>query len=485
MSGLVESTKKLLGKPFLNHTPGRRCDTNFSNHKTNLTENTPAQVHAMATSAAFFSLVNKRNLMTSDRPSIFANLSDFQQHINMADLLNKEPGISYTACVLALSLVNGDLSFLLDDHHWSILDVRQSSGPSWLPSSLSLGNPRFPPKHLFAGRATPAGHPCVLVGRSLVAPGILWEIKLCSDLTRLQDGIKNSVERCKHRPADSWREGVAVLKATLRELFRQKREHIISLVITLARQRKWETPAEIVQALKELKNWYYRNGNWPRVVEPKSLSKQDKINVRNRVPVPLPEIEPSDMVVPSEEPILLDDDKLLDVIPSCWGDPLLRWVYLTILKGVPFPLGTLANKQADRAQGGNTFQEEHAIFKLKLEDDQALAFVPMAQLNYEFGGDTFILGESAVPFWHVRKLGSSTDSKDGRIEAARMLKEKGVETPGIAKTTLAIEHTSNLSGFWSPFLSSSGVLTWNERSGSYRMNSFDNCECVYFWGGGA
>lgn len=407
--------------------------------------------------------------MDSDRLSIFANLADFQHHIDMGKLTRTDCEISYTACVLALSLANGDLSFLLDENHWngSALD---SSGPSWLPSSLCLGNPKFPPRHIFSGRVTQVGHPCVVLGRSLVAPGILWEIQPCSDLRRLQDGVRRSIERCKSSPSHSWHEGVAVLKATLKELFRQEKEHLIILVITLARQQKWESPADIHQALKQLRNWYQRGSAWPAVVEPKRLSEQDKADLRNQPAVQVPEIEPSDIVVLSENPYLKGEGD----IPHCWGDPLLRWVYFRVLKGAPFPLGVIDGKRQGDPEKDAI--EELAIFKLKMEPGRAQTFVPMAQLNYEFGGDAFLQGESTGLCWRVRTDESATVSVDDKIKAAKKLKEKGAKNPRIAEKALVIKRESDLLGFWSPFLSASGVLNWNAQRGSHRMNSLENCE---------
>ncbi|KAH7329461.1 hypothetical protein B0I35DRAFT_45390 [Stachybotrys elegans] len=190
-----------------------------------LSEAEPKEHHTMSMIMAISTLHGKENLMTSDRLSIFANLTGYEYHLDVEALVKAHPTISFSACALALSFANGDLGWLTDPFIFSQPSTPEASCPSWLPPSKPMDVLETLRPYVRNKLAT-IGNPCVVVDGTLVLRGIVWDVQMCNDLTPLQSIIQDHLKTCQENPSAATDIGKIVLKATLQHLLQQGNEEV-------------------------------------------------------------------------------------------------------------------------------------------------------------------------------------------------------------------------------------------------------------------
>ncbi|KAI0888961.1 heterokaryon incompatibility protein-domain-containing protein [Annulohypoxylon maeteangense] len=447
----------------------RRCDVDQSNHKHSLSDVSRTDHHAISIIGALSSLKGKRNLKTIDRLSILANLARYEYHLDIAAILEKEPKISYSACILALAFINGDLSLLTD---LRFLDPADSHNiePSWLMPNTWLAESQnqieLMPRHTFTGKITGIGNPCIVMEDKLLARGVLWKIESYESLLPLQKGIRSCLDSCQKNKLLRRRAGLEVLKATVKQLFVTGNDSLVPLVVILARKDKWESPAEVRSTVQQLQNWHQKGGSWPCQIHPDygfggSGNKQGEDSVEYDKPFDTNVFENAEF---QQDSTPLTDEVLEKIIPTDWGIGLLRWIYLTIYFGVPLALGRYQLQH----EGEDDDVDEYAIFKLNPKKSK-MVFVPLGELNYEFnGGLHFEVSSVKDLFWCVQERHEHTVPIE---EVHRRLNELDQSDRPIADGALSIEQSKDLEGCWSPMLCSNGVLKWDDKLRSYHMTT--------------
>ncbi|OTA94095.1 hypothetical protein M434DRAFT_276872 [Hypoxylon sp. CO27-5] len=442
----------------------RLCDIDWSHQRQSLSDVSQTDHHAMSMVGAFLLLQEKRNLKIIDRLSILANLARYEYHLDIDAILENEPNISYSACILALAFTNGDLSLLTDTGFFNPADP-QNLEPSWLMPNTwlvqSQNRLEIMPRHTFAGKITSIGNPCVVVDNKLFTRGVLWKIENHESLLPLQKGIRSCLDSCRGNKASSRSAGLQVLKATVKQLFASGNESLVPLVVILARKSKWESPAEIRSTMQQLQNWHQKGGSWPPQIHPaygflSSGDPQEEDSVEYDQQLfnidALEDAEFRQDSIPSEY------KRHNELIPEEWGISLLRWIYLTIYFGVPLAVGRYQIQHEGK-------DDEYAIFNLNPNDSE-MVFVPLGELNYEFNrGIHFEVSSVKNLFWRVRERHEPIGPTE---EARQRLNELDQDNPLFADGALSIELSEDLEGCWSPMLYSKGVLEWDNESRSYR-----------------
>lgn len=410
---------------------------------------------------AFSALIGKMNLLTSDRLSILANLAGYEWHVDVAALVKAEPDISFSACILALSFANGDVSLLTDKNPFRALYDPRASSPSWISSHEAVYTARPTPQHAFTGRITATGYPCTVAGSMLVVPGVLWTLELCEHLLPLQKCVRDCLEICRLNPSTSTLVGVELFKAVARHLFHIGQDALVCLISTLALGKKWGSPAELYHTMQQLRVWHTKGGPWPSLPwggvgwsgQATSSSALNDLK-----------LEASARFTITRSPVDLTEDKL-QKIPVHWGSTLLRWLYLTAEQGAPFPLGRCKTRDGQ--------SQELAIFQTNLADP-TMALVPIAELNYEFSGFD-LLNDNTTAFWQVRKT-EVPEIPEEEVEATRArLEAMGHTSPQVSNEPLIIREMVGSSGIWSPLLTERGALEWDDQLKSFSMQPLRNC----------
>ncbi|SPJ84244.1 uncharacterized protein FTOL_10761 [Fusarium torulosum] len=443
----------------------RPSDTNYSTHKQSISESLTTGMHETSITSLLRALTSKRCLMILDRPSILANLARYEHYLNMTMLVKRNPDISYTACILALSLANGDVSLLIDREELSPSVESPPAETSWLAENARL-TPRRPISgRTVDGRKISHGSPCLVIKSKLVMKGVLWKLAFCEDLLPLQQDILRMIEYCRDHPMRVRLVGTEVLKSTLKQLFANGKVELVGLFITLARQKGWESPDEYYSTIQQFRKWYYDNEEWPYV--PKGYLRGDESSL---------ETDPSCMqgieILPRDfqrkESILQDDGNPLE-IPRIWGDDLLRWIYTTVVRGTPFPVGRFDGSE------GKDEREKTSIFNLDIEEHlkggEKQVFLPMSELNYQFKGERFMEGPASKSLWQVRKAEGAVISKDYLEQAKARLRDMFSQDAKFwpERSMLRVVPTKDLMGIWSPVLCSDGLLEKDDETGIYSM----------------
>lgn len=459
----VLSIKSLALKPFPATVKRPRCDKDYTNHRQHLANEAFGQRHTMSIIEALWALRGKRNSMVSDTLSILANLAGYEYHLDVRKLVETRPTISFSACALALSLANGDVSLLVDDDPFNVPQHgSQSAAPaSWLPPQWAVDSASALPRHTLTGKVTGIGNPCVVVRDMLVMRGILWDIQPFKGLLPLQQGIRNCLALSKRGSPDSAALGLEVFKATLRLLFQHDMEQLAGLIVTVAVQdfftTGWLSPNEYHATMSQLRSWYIGKSKWPSLRLNRSSWGDETLHTSR--PSPKWVIEPSQDFTLTSTP-LSGKTKELDEIPRNWGSSLLRWIYLTVIRGAPLPVGRCG-------ASGDGENQEMAIFQLTYKES-VKAFVPLAELDYSFA-KVNVLGQSALGWRKVHGVEDSAISSEETANARDGLAALGAKNPTISKKKLTVQHERELEGVWSPLLCSKGILHRDDQLKSYSL----------------
>lgn len=380
----------------------------------------------------------------------------------MDKLVKENPNISYTACIFALSLANGDTSLLTDGSSQDTSVETQPSDISWLEEDKSLIHEYPIPKNVIEGPRPIIASPCVVVGSKLLIQGVLWHISTCGDLLPLQEDMKKLVRYCHNYPKTARLVGLEVLKAALRLFFNKDKVELVGLFMTLTRQRNWSSPTEYQSTMQRLKDWH-SGGSWPPL-PPKTWVALDEPPIETDTAcIHDIKIDVSDNVSRSENSTMLQNDKLLKQIPEEWGDALLRWIYLSTILGVSFPIGK------SHASQGCDKDYTTAVFKLKIEEISSepvpMIFVPVSELFYDFGGDQFS-GPTSTSLWRVQEIKSTVISEEDTTDAQEKLRKTGYKDSVSmqSENELSIISSNDLMGIWSPLLYTNRTLNQQKNS---------------------
>lgn len=310
--------------------------------------------------------------------------------------------------------------------------------------------------------------------------GMLWNVESCIDLLATSEGIRVYAILCrKFNRKIQRRAGLEVLKAIVNQLFISNREPLAELVVSLA-VGHFDSPRKFHSTVQQLRDWYWRGGDWPSHVElgktgvPLNLydEESDEDSTEDEQMLPnLFDMPNSGRVTHEPDPDLYEIEVNDTLIPREWGNSsLLRWIFQTIYFGIPLPVGTC---QSDDGKAN-----EHAIFRVNPGKTRTI-FVPLTELDYEFGYSLAIHHQAKDAFWSVQMQEGVMLSNEEKLEAQKKLYSAKVKSWPIADWVLAIRDSKRLSGVWSPVLCANGVLKWDKDSRSYSLIPLGSCESVY------
>ncbi|KAL0953942.1 hypothetical protein HGRIS_005104 [Hohenbuehelia grisea] len=439
------------------------------------------QTHlSMSIIAALAMLEQRQNLLVSDRISILANLCQYPSPLNVKHAIRGRN--SLTASVIAMALFNGDLSFFFDrplprSSHGEIAQ------PTWMPpvtrSLSSLNKTQLMPFHILTGRSVTTGNPILVINGKLLVRGVIWEVSPFTDLLPLQNSVRDMLNICRNTNSSATHSeiGQILLEMLVRQLISCGQLELLELVIASARSDQFSTPAEIMSLIGELQSWYDGHAAWPLMVttagNTSSTGQSDVRGLRSdgsimgvksthhlddRLAIFDLSGSVSSELAPSSDPF--------GRLPPQLGDDILTLLYCSISIGAPIPVGTLH-------VGGERL---HAIFKLDLSHHKHV-FVPVNELNYEFGSNPLLHILTRQALWCITPTGAKMLAWEMGKAMKVLTDVTGANLP-VAEEIWVNQGASDIYGAWSPRLCSNGYLAKDHDSKSWKMITLDG-DAVY------
>lgn len=384
----------------------------------------------MTMPAAYVTLQQKRSLLISDRLAILSNLTQYPHRINIGHAVREH--LSFTACIIAIALYNGDLSPLFCQNFYSSDTEREIRAPrpvSWLPREEYSINDMLTvagmPTHSFLGAHIPTGDRCLVLDGKATIKGVLWEIVPCHAFAILRDKVRELQQSAEPGA------GQLLLRQLVDQCFKLGRRDLLELIVTTAIPRQLTSPAEIFELIDELEASFHGKISWPAHIAEKPNSHVVRTGAaRPRATGPK------------------------DFLPSSpWGNYLMQWIYHSISNDVPLALGKCTIGEEEE-------EETHvSIFTFDPAEHHTV-FTPLSELDYEFGANPWVHLEPKSSFWCVSVCNAKIS--DANMQRAR--REHCVEGDEddlyISNQILKIERSSGIRemrAIWSPRLSRAGT----------------------------
>jgi hypothetical protein len=403
----------------------------------------------MTMPAAYKTLCGKRNLLVSDRLAILSNLTHYRYRIDTNEVVQNN--LSFTACVMATALCNGDLtvlfcgSDLFNPDGYKVPEIQCK--PSWARSSengLSNFNQSM---HSRLSDRIRAGDPCLVLDSKALVRGILWEIVPFHGFDELKDVVAGFLEeypkpfRTKEGKIDE--AGHKLFQLLVESLLSLDRMDILELLLVSALQRQLSSPAEAFELIGELKQWRCtgREEDWPkRILEKSALENESGIRLD-------PGAIGAPILIPTEFSLVPPYNKKVEFpIGHPWGNQIIRRIYRAISEGMPLALG-----QCDI--GGETLVSLFTLDPAK----HSMVFTPLSELEYEYGANAWIHMGPKDNFWVVKdkreKVGDELI-----LRARNKLRAFGMHERNISNDVFEIQNAGNVHGVWSPRLSRAAIL---------------------------
>ncbi|KAH7124262.1 hypothetical protein EDB81DRAFT_860998 [Dactylonectria macrodidyma] len=395
----------------------------------------------MTMEAAYGTLRGKGNLLTSDRLAILGNMAHYASRINTKKAVDER--LSYTACIIALALQNGDLSPLFclsgtENRHTNRTAANEGRGTdgSWLPplqlpldGVFSLGSPNRGTSLLRSHHFS--GDPGYVIGSKGLFRGLIWEIE-AYDMDGLFDSRDALPRLLEPTFAFSDTEKTVaehtLLQILIRHLILAENRDLVELVILCALPRQLETPEEMSTLLSRLESWA-RDGDdesWP----------SDFFNQKLQ---PLPAWGKKDKT------------KILS------RNPLLHWIFACIKSNKPLPIGKCVVRSD--TGGAQTFVGLFTVDPKRYRK----VFTPLSELEYEFGKNPMVHSAPKKGFWSVEEIDGARPSDEDVQKATKLL--------GEGRDFLLDEKVYRVQGLddgkavWSHRLSRNAILKMNDRDG--------------------
>jgi ankyrin repeat protein len=373
---------------------------------------------------AYLALRRKNCLLNSDRLAILSNLAFFPYRIRTDQVVRER--LSFTACVIAIALCNGDLSLLFCQSPYSSVSIPVSHPASWLPLGMCsidrLITMMGMPTHTYMGSHIPTGDRCLVLDGKAIIKGLLWDIVPFQDFNILRDRVRE-LRQSGEKGASQ-----LLLRPLVNRCLALGRRDVLELIITTALPRQFRSPAEIYVLMDELDASFHGRRSWPTDFD--------------------------------EEPNLLANNSL----PASRSEnALIRSIYESICNGLPLALGQCNI-------GGEEDKETLISIFTFNPTEQCNIFTPLSELEYEFGDSAFLHHFPKRSFWFVNDC--KTEVADTTMQRARMkLNTERDDSLFLSNQIFEIDRswdTRNILGIWSPRLSRIGMHVQDLETKSWR-----------------
>jgi hypothetical protein len=391
----------------------------------------------MSTVSAITTLHAKRNTLVSDRLTILSNMT---RHAYIIDTKKTaEKNLSYTACVLALALRNGDFdSFGLfrGEGGGEASDRFNTDGnSSWLPGpGFSLDRHASISSGDFLSRQS-SGHPAYVVGKKGLFSGLLWEVEEY-DAEGFSD-VRQTLPEMFQLACDKESEPAIWIKIILQLLIR----HFIStghsemaeLVMLSALTEPLSSPEEAQELLSSLEAWAHGGDDesWPS--EWHSRKPRGLVTLQGEWEQGPP------------------------LGPHPFGRPLLHWICSCIAPERSLPVG--------RCNIGSEYGESKSLvgfFNVDPARDRTV-FTPLDGLEYRFGqGIGRLLGRT--PLFGAMEVMEGTRPSEEDTRKALDLLNNG-PCCRLDPKIYRIRQLKDRKAVWSHRLSRNGILEKDSQVG--------------------
>ncbi|KAI5867532.1 hypothetical protein GGS23DRAFT_548756 [Durotheca rogersii] len=464
---------------------------------------TPSTVRKfnMSIPAAFTLLIRKGCTLSSDKLAIIGNLVDCPYRIDIESAT--KANLTFSTCIIALALYNGDLSPLLGERtmaEWaqrasSKTDTEFPSGhlASWLPFD------EIPLNMLLQGQSPHTrfrsqlrnGSKCIVLNRKIVVKGLLWDIEPFHELDCLRDDILKQEQsgEARNREEHASRFFLFLFQLLVRRLLTLGRRDILELIVSAVMGRQFRSPNEIFYFMSELEEWFHGEGWWPaHIAKDTFLTKKPTPRMRvainatgeerglayaltytdaKGVDIALLRMSepPTEMSNTSENNRELAEDR-----------PIIAWIYNAIRNGLPLALGKC------------NIGEETLVSIFTFDPAKhRTVFTPLSELEYEFGKNPWIHLQPKDSFWCVRVCKDKVSEIDMQKAREKLGDtEDGVGTGEIYVSDQILEvdgratKNERVYGVWSPRLSRFGMLTREQETKSWKQVPLDQA-ALYYW----
>jgi len=405
-------------------------------------ESKPRELRMFMTSA-YRTLIGKRNLLVSDRLAILGNIGHYPTRINHRRV--SEERLSYSACIIAMALQNGDLSLLFSLHRRKATCIhtqqRDSSHISWFPDTKSSLN-------MVLGYDSGIGMSClnevetkcyngdpvyVIGGKGLIR-GLVWDIVPYDGLVEFSDIATDLLDETMTTPSEAeWaRPDEVLLQIALHHLLSTGQKSLAEIVVTCALRRWFNNPGEIYDILSRLEAWIENQDDdmWPSALFNEESRKMVWLQGRDTQP-----------------------ETASDAIKR--ATPFLHGLYQKIQNRQSLCVGKC---QMQTPTGES--RELIGIFNVNPTKYRQV-LTPLSNLEYGFGQSVTPLQGGRTDYWCVEELVHMHPSPDEVNKAMGLL--KGVH--GLDSKVYRMLPISLGEAFWSPRLSRMGLLELNETVG--------------------
>jgi hypothetical protein len=441
----------------------------------------------MTMTAAFATLEKKKNLLVSDRLAILSNLTHYPYRINTLHAITQD--LSFSACVIAMALYNGDLSPLFcrmhghpghpagqphtcpihghpgGNAHTPAVEAGMRHLASWLPCTKCPAANLFTvfamSTNTFSKGSLEAGSRCLILDGKAVIKGLLWEIRPFHGFKPLQEDVLALLLRKRGNEDDT--AGHIILQMLVRRLFMLGRRDLLELIMTVVMQRQFEGPSEIFHILNELEAWFHGERSWPSCttekLPPENVPSSGTLAQNNAVAVNPEMTIPQERVTPRKK-------ELKDLLPKLvLLHDMMTWVCRIIANGLPLAIG--------QCKVG-----KEALVSIFTSDPgkYPMVFTPLSELDYEFGQcvENFPMHMAAKDsLWNVKVLPEKASNAEMAM-AARKLKTVDDELH-LSDQMLEIvrpKDSSAILGVWSPRLSRAGLLNRDSETNLWEVIPF-------------
>lgn len=422
-------------------------------HRQELKWNPRADHHAMSIINAYMTLNSRANLFRGDRLSIYANLARYEYHLDMEKITGQNPDISFSACLMALALSNGDQTLLLDSTFSQDEEpgrVISQERPSWLPhgeATLSFVlAPPIMPGFTLSGEYVSTGFRSFVVSGKLFMQGLLWDIRPFRGLVPLQGSVRKLISLVYDENVNSNQATFEAFALVVHQLFKCGRLglSLLEIILTAGAPSSLKSPSSLSQLIEELKSCYRNGSRWPTHFPPFDGRTEDSLEGWQDAPLLPPSSRP-DYISGDRPRWISPPQQGGSMVPAFCATGIMEWIFFTIAAGADLPIGKCSTPAG----------EMHGIFKVDGSSTRQV-FVPLTELNYVFGLDSMNVKSLKETMWVVDETSVVSN------EILSLAKEKvgfsSEEKAAMNPRALRAQQTRDACGFWSPFLSSKGVL---------------------------
>jgi hypothetical protein len=380
---------------------------------------------------AYVTLRQKDCLLNSDRLELLSNIAHYPNRIKIDHVIRET--LSFTACIIAIALYNGDLTPIFCQNIYSSAEGPATHLASWLPyGNWSIEGMLTMPglsTHSYFGTPIATGDRCLVFDGKAIIKGLLWEVVPFHEFGILRDKVRELQQSGEKGP------GQLLLQQLVDVCFKLGRRDILELIITTAMRRQLTSPDVIFDLMDELDAYFHGKSSWPaHIAEECNLQTVELVTAGPRA------------------------TGAKDFLPtSPLGNYLMQWIYDAISNGLPLALGKCKIGGEEEEEGEKEKETLISIFTFDPAEHRTV-FTPLSELDYEFGENSWAHLEPKSSFWCVSAC--ETKVADATMQRARGKLNAEEDGLYISKEVLKIERSSgtrNMRAIWSPRLSRSGL----------------------------